>query len=192
MHPAPWYGAGASNHAPPVQPPSKGRDVIKDPNIQLATAEQPAASDHVDGTSDLNADFDERVSSAQPLGDRNAAAAQHAIAFQPNVKVGLQLAREVKSKRPDLYGEPDVVPIPETTLQQPINPYGFTKLVVEQALADYAAAYGFAYAALRYFNAAGATGSTSVNITGNASDKFSILCIHEQVAGANLYNTGIA
>lgn len=54
------------------------------------------------------------------------------------------------------YGEPDVIPIAEDTLQQPINPYGFTKLVVEQALADYAAAYGLGYAALRYFNAAGA------------------------------------
>ncbi|TWU59138.1 UDP-glucose 4-epimerase [Rubripirellula tenax] len=54
------------------------------------------------------------------------------------------------------YGEPEIVPIPETTPQHPINPYGFTKLVIEQALADYAAAYGFAYAALRYFNAAGA------------------------------------
>ena len=54
------------------------------------------------------------------------------------------------------YGTPDVVPITEDETQQPINPYGFTKLVVEQALADYAAAYGFAYAALRYFNAAGA------------------------------------
>ncbi|MCC9600326.1 UDP-glucose 4-epimerase GalE [Stieleria sp. JC731] len=54
------------------------------------------------------------------------------------------------------YGEPDVIPIAETTLQQPINPYGFTKLVFEQALADYAAAYDFGYAALRYFNAAGA------------------------------------
>jgi UDP-glucose 4-epimerase len=54
------------------------------------------------------------------------------------------------------YGEPNVVPIPESTPQQPINPYGFTKLVVEQAMADYAAAYGLAYAALRYFNAAGA------------------------------------
>jgi UDP-glucose 4-epimerase len=54
------------------------------------------------------------------------------------------------------YGEPPVVPIPETTLQQPINPYGFTKLVFEHALADYAAAYGIGYAALRYFNAAGA------------------------------------
>src|SRR6056297_2733893 len=54
------------------------------------------------------------------------------------------------------YGEPDTVPIPETTPQNPINPYGFTKLVIEHAMADYAAAYGLAYAALRYFNAAGA------------------------------------
>ncbi|MEO1527378.1 MAG: UDP-glucose 4-epimerase GalE [Planctomycetota bacterium] len=54
------------------------------------------------------------------------------------------------------YGEPDNIPIPETTPQNPINPYGFTKLVFEQALADYAAAYGIGYAALRYFNAAGA------------------------------------
>jgi len=60
------------------------------------------------------------------------------------------------------YGEPAIVPIPETTPQQPINPYGFTKLVIEQALADYAAAYGFAYAALRYFNAAGAKPDGSI------------------------------
>lgn len=55
------------------------------------------------------------------------------------------------------YGEPDTIPIPETTPQNPINPYGFTKLVIEQAMADYAAAYGLGYAALRYFNAAGAS-----------------------------------
>ena len=60
------------------------------------------------------------------------------------------------------YGEPDEIPIPETTPQQPINPYGFTKLVFEQALADYAAAYDFAYAALRYFNAAGARPDGSI------------------------------
>lgn len=64
--------------------------------------------------------------------------------------------RIVFSSTTATYGEPAVVPIPETTPQQPINPYGFTKLVIEQALADYAAAYGMAYAALRYFNAAGA------------------------------------
>lgn len=57
------------------------------------------------------------------------------------------------------YGVPQQVPITEDEPQKPINPYGFGKLVIEQALADYAQAYGFAYAALRYFNAAGASPS---------------------------------
>lgn len=55
------------------------------------------------------------------------------------------------------YGIPKQVPISETEFQSPVNPYGFTKLAIERALADYATAYGFGYAALRYFNAAGAT-----------------------------------
>lgn len=55
------------------------------------------------------------------------------------------------------YGVPDRIPIDENEKQQPVNPYGFTKLACEQALADYAAAYGFGFAALRYFNAAGAS-----------------------------------
>jgi len=54
------------------------------------------------------------------------------------------------------YGVPEKVPITEDEKQRPINPYGNTKLAVEHALADYAAAYGWGYAALRYFNAAGA------------------------------------
>ncbi|MEM9827552.1 MAG: UDP-glucose 4-epimerase GalE [Planctomycetota bacterium] len=70
--------------------------------------------------------------------------------------------RIVFSSTTATYGEPDIIPIAEDTLQQPINPYGFTKLVIEQALADYAAAYGFGYAALRYFNAAGATPSGEI------------------------------
>ena len=55
------------------------------------------------------------------------------------------------------YGVPGIVPITEQESQEPVNPYGFTKLVMEHALRDYAAAYGFGYAALRYFNAAGAS-----------------------------------
>jgi UDP-glucose 4-epimerase len=55
------------------------------------------------------------------------------------------------------YGVPDRVPITEDEKQAPINPYGFVKLVIEHALADYAHAYGLSYAALRYFNAAGAS-----------------------------------
>ena len=54
------------------------------------------------------------------------------------------------------YGEPLETPIPETHRQLPINPYGWSKLMVERMLADYAPAYGLRYAALRYFNAAGA------------------------------------
>jgi UDP-glucose-4-epimerase GalE len=54
------------------------------------------------------------------------------------------------------YGEPQMIPIPETHPQQPINPYGRTKLVVEGMLADYERAYGLRSVALRYFNAAGA------------------------------------
>lgn len=54
------------------------------------------------------------------------------------------------------YGVPQELPIREDDDQRPINPYGRTKLIGEQMLADYAAAYGMRYVALRYFNAAGA------------------------------------
>jgi UDP-glucose-4-epimerase GalE len=60
------------------------------------------------------------------------------------------------------YGVPEVVPITEAEKQAPINPYGFTKLAIEHALADYARAYGLGYAALRYFNAAGAAEDGSI------------------------------
>ena len=55
------------------------------------------------------------------------------------------------------FGTPDKLPIVEETPQRPINPYGWSKLLVEQALTDYASAYGWGFAALRYFNAAGAS-----------------------------------
>jgi len=54
------------------------------------------------------------------------------------------------------FGEPQYTPIDERHPQQPINPYGRTKLMVEQALADYDKAYGIKSVCLRYFNAAGA------------------------------------
>jgi UDP-arabinose 4-epimerase len=54
------------------------------------------------------------------------------------------------------YGIPDQVPISDDAPQRPVNPYGATKLMVERMLADYEMAYDIRYAALRYFNAAGA------------------------------------
>lgn len=55
------------------------------------------------------------------------------------------------------YGEPQYVPIDEKHPQQPANPYGWSKLFVEQILKDYDTASGLKFVALRYFNACGAT-----------------------------------
>lgn len=53
------------------------------------------------------------------------------------------------------YGNPSYVPLDEKHLQNPINPYGQSKLTVEKIMVDYDRAYGLNYIALRYFNAAG-------------------------------------
>jgi UDP-glucose-4-epimerase GalE len=53
------------------------------------------------------------------------------------------------------YGEPNAIPISESHLQNPINPYGKSKFFIEQALRDYGNAYGQQSISLRYFNAAG-------------------------------------
>jgi len=55
------------------------------------------------------------------------------------------------------YGEPELVPIPEDHPKAPINPYGKSKLVFEQILADYSTYTQLKYVSLRYFNAAGAS-----------------------------------
>ena len=54
------------------------------------------------------------------------------------------------------YGIPEVSPVTESTPRRPINPYGWSKLMTEQMLADTAAAHPLNYGALRYFNVAGA------------------------------------
>ena len=74
----------------------------------------------------------------------------------------LRVGRVVFSSTCATYGVPESVPITEEEKQKPINPYGNTKLAVERALADYVAAYGWGYAALRYFNASGAAPDGSI------------------------------
>jgi len=70
------------------------------------------------------------------------------------------LRHEVKnfifSSTAAIFGEPDYTPIDEKHNKQPINPYGHSKLMIEQVLDDYDAAYGLRSTCLRYFNAAGA------------------------------------
>jgi UDP-glucose 4-epimerase len=86
--------------------------------------------------------------------------------YQNNVSATLGLLESMRncsvnqfvfSSTTATYGQPEKIPISEDTLQLPINPYGFTKLVIERALKDYSLAYGFAGATFRYFNAAGAS-----------------------------------
>jgi len=55
-----------------------------------------------------------------------------------------------------VYGIPEKLPITEDSPLKPINPYGWSKLIVEQMLEDFSKAYGLRYVSLRYFNAAGA------------------------------------
>lgn len=121
----------------------------------------------------------------QTLRDKNIDAVMHFAAFtevgesmlapakyyQNNVIATLGLFESMRrmgvhrfvfSSTTAIYGQPERIPIAEDTPQIPINPYGFTKLVVERALKDYARAYGFAGAALRYFNAAGAASDGSI------------------------------
>jgi UDP-glucose 4-epimerase len=65
--------------------------------------------------------------------------------------------RFVFSSTAAVYGVPEVVPIREDAPTKPINPYGHSKLMVEEMLAWHAAAYGLQYVSFRYFNVAGAT-----------------------------------
>jgi UDP-glucose 4-epimerase len=70
------------------------------------------------------------------------------------------LRHEVKnfifSSTAAIFGEPEYTPIDEKHRKQPINPYGHSKLMIEQVLEDYDTAYGLRSTCLRYFNAAGA------------------------------------
>jgi len=54
------------------------------------------------------------------------------------------------------YGFPETMPVNEDMFQQPVNPYGWTKLFGERMIKDYSASYGMRFALLRYFNACGA------------------------------------
>jgi len=64
--------------------------------------------------------------------------------------------RLIYSSSAAVYGNPETSPVDETAPMKPINPYGATKMIMEQFLGDLDRAGGIHYAALRYFNVAGA------------------------------------
>lgn len=105
------------------------------------------------------------------LADVAESVADPAVYYDNNVAGALTLmqamrdcgiSRLVFSSTCATYGMPCQQPITEEARQMPINPYGRSKLMIEQALIDHASAYGLNSVSLRYFNACGAHPSGAI------------------------------
>ncbi len=83
----------------------------------------------------------------------------------------VMLANNVKnivfSSTAAVFGNPEYTPIDEAHKTSPINPYGWTKLMIEKIFADYHTAYGLNYIALRYFNASGCSSDCTIGESHN-------------------------
>ncbi|MCK4907999.1 MAG: UDP-glucose 4-epimerase GalE [Spirochaetes bacterium] len=73
-----------------------------------------------------------------------------------NVMIEYSVRHFIFSSTCATYGTPVSIPIDENHPQNPINPYGQSKLMIEKIIEDYSNAYDFSYVSLRYFNASGA------------------------------------
>ena len=91
---------------------------------------------------------------ADPLGYYLANTVKTRALIETAVKEGVK--HVIFSSTAAVYGEPEVVPVPEDLVTAPINPYGRSKLMSEWMIDDAAKAHGFSYVILRYFNVAGA------------------------------------
>ncbi len=88
-----------------------------------------------------------------------------AMYYENNIVGSLNLLKALKeanvkkfifSSTAAVYGDPETVPIKETARLKPTNPYGWSKLIIEQMVKDFSVAYGLEYVIFRYFNVAGA------------------------------------
>ncbi|WP_298564648.1 UDP-glucose 4-epimerase GalE [uncultured Phascolarctobacterium sp.] len=82
------------------------------------------------------------------------------------------------------FGEPQYVPIDEEHQQEPINPYGMTKLIGEEILKDYEKAYGLHSCSFRYFNAAGGSQDVLIGEAHNQECHLIPLIIRAALNGA--------
>jgi UDP-glucose 4-epimerase len=128
----------------------------------------------------VQGDLADKIGVSQVIGTEQPAAVMHFAAkalvgesmqnpskyFFNNVSCGLNLLdamvehgvkRFVFSSTCATYGIPGAIPIDELAPQKPVNPYGESKLIFEKILRWYDQIHGLVFAALRYFNAAGAT-----------------------------------
>ncbi len=115
---------------------------------EVVAAHRPVAAIHLAGFIAVG----ESVTDPAKYYSNNVAATLTLLRVLNEAGVG----RIVFSSSAAVYGSPDRVPVEECHPTNPTNPYGWTKLIVEQVLADFAIAYGTHSVSLRYFNAAGA------------------------------------
>ena len=110
----------------------------------------------------------------------------HPLAYYSNNTVNtlnlLQCCQEfgvhklIFSSTAAVYGQPEINPIDEDTLPQPLNPYGSSKLMSERLIRDYAAVSPLKYIILRYFNVAGAEIGGILGQSGKASHLIAVTC----------------
>jgi len=91
---------------------------------------------------------------SDPLGYYNNNTVKSRALMAAAVKAGVK--NFIFSSTAAVYGNPETMPVYETTAPAPISPYGTSKWMTEMMLRDSHAAYGLNYVALRYFNVAGA------------------------------------
>ncbi|MDB5500848.1 MAG: UDP-glucose 4-epimerase [Tardiphaga sp.] len=109
---------------------------------------------HIEGILHFAAKIGVPGLAADPLDYHMANARKTRALLQAAVRADVK--HFIFSSTAAVYGNPDVVPIPETATPKPVSPYARSKLMSEQMLADAGMASGLRYVALRYFNVAGA------------------------------------
>jgi UDP-glucose 4-epimerase len=122
--------------------------------MDAAALENLFRSDHFDGVMHFASfiQVGESVTDPAKYYRNNVANTQNLL----DAMVHCGVNRFIFSSTAAIFGEPEYVPIDEMHPKRPLNPYGRTKLMVEEMLADYDKAYGLKSICLRYFNAAGA------------------------------------
>lgn len=154
----------------------RGHDVVVLDNLQRGHRDAVSADAEL-----VDCDLRDREATLDVVTSANADAVLHFAAlhlvpesvekpdeyYRTNVTGGINVLDAVKaanigkfvfSSTAAVYGVPESLPISEDSPTNPVNPYGHSKLMVEQILRDYSERYAFNYAILRYFNVAGAKG----------------------------------
>ena len=156
LHDAGYKVIGIDNLHPPVHLSASTyftkffvTDFDSEESIAMLVKEKPVAIVHCAGTSLVGPS----VKNPALYYQNNFVATKNLLEHVVQNKLNTRL---IFSSSAATYGEPIMTPLQEVDPQQPINPYGQSKLMVEMMLESYRVAYGLDYVGFRYFNVCGA------------------------------------